>query len=64
MAAVKRLPVQLLTTSSSRQYDPEPSPNVTDYPAPNTFVPAWNGSSIDTFLEPFGKYDLLAYMRK
>lgn len=27
-------------------------------------MPAYNGSNIGTFLEPFGKYDLLAYMNK
>ncbi|KAL3423152.1 Ribonuclease Le2 [Phlyctema vagabunda] len=48
----------------SRQYDPIPSPNVTDYPRPGTLVPAYNGTSIAKFLEPFGKYDLLEYMNK
>ncbi|KAJ4417999.1 hypothetical protein N0V82_005851 [Gnomoniopsis sp. IMI 355080] len=41
----------------SRQYDPAPNGN-TSYVAP------YNGSNIGTFLEPFGRYDLLAYMNK
>ncbi|OXV06934.1 hypothetical protein Egran_05300 [Elaphomyces granulatus] len=44
----------------NRQYDPAPSPNTTT----GTVVPPWKGPSIDTFLQPFGKYDLLAYMNK
>ena len=46
----------------NRQYDPSPSPNTTNGLPNGTVVPPYNGSSIDTFLEPFGKYDLLAYM--
>ena len=29
-----------------------------------TTVPLYDGPSIETFLEPFGKYDLLEYMNK
>ncbi|KAI1854132.1 hypothetical protein JX266_001273 [Neoarthrinium moseri] len=48
----------------SRQYDPIPSPNTTTgTPAGKPVVP-WTGPSIGTFLEPFGKWDLLAYMNK
>ncbi|RDW95093.1 hypothetical protein BP5796_00856 [Coleophoma crateriformis] len=48
----------------TRQYDPAPSPNTTNYPKTGTVVPSYNGSTVDTFLAPFGKYDLLAYMNK
>ncbi|KAF3766780.1 ribonuclease T2 [Cryphonectria parasitica EP155] len=48
----------------SRQYDPAPSPNTTTGTSSGTPVPPYNGSNIGTFLEPFGKYDLLAYMNK
>ncbi|KAI0132480.1 ribonuclease T2-like protein [Xylariales sp. AK1849] len=48
----------------SRQYDPLPSPNTTTGKADGTSVPAWTGPGISTFLEPFGKWDLLAYMSK
>jgi ribonuclease T2 len=48
----------------SRQYDPVPSPNTTTGTASGVPVPAYTGPGIDTFLEPFGKYDLLAYMNK
>lgn len=46
----------------TRQYDPIPSPNTTNGLPNGTFVPPYNGSNIGTFLEPFGKYDLLEYM--
>jgi hypothetical protein len=46
----------------SRQYDPVPSPNTTTGLSNGTVVPAYNGSGIGTFLEPFGRYDLLEYM--
>lgn len=46
----------------SRQYDPVPSPNTTNALPNGTFVPPYNGSGIGTFLEPFGRYDLLEYM--
>jgi ribonuclease T2 len=48
----------------NRQYDPSPSPNTTNGLANGTVVPPYNGSNIGTFLEPFGRYDLLAYMNK
>jgi len=41
-----------------------PSPNVTDFPRAGTKVPAYNGSDITAFIEPFGRYDLLAYINK
>ncbi|KAI4607701.1 hypothetical protein J4E81_003068 [Alternaria sp. BMP 2799] len=46
----------------SRQYDPIPGPNTTNGLPNGTFVPPYNGSNIGTFLEPFGRYDLLEYM--
>ncbi|KAF2705322.1 ribonuclease T2 [Pleomassaria siparia CBS 279.74] len=46
----------------TRQYDPIPSPNTTNGLKNGTAVPAYTGPSIDTFLEPFGKADLLEYM--
>ncbi|KAF2442214.1 ribonuclease T2 [Karstenula rhodostoma CBS 690.94] len=46
----------------TRQYDPIPSPNTTTGKPDGVPVPAYNGSNIGTFLEPFGKYDLLEYM--
>jgi ribonuclease T2 len=46
----------------NRQYDPIPSPNTTTGKPGGTPVPPYNGSNIGTFLEPFGKFDLLAYM--
>ncbi|TLS25398.1 hypothetical protein PpBr36_07777 [Pyricularia pennisetigena] len=46
----------------TRQYDRFPSPNVTNWPAPNTQVPAYNGSSIAEFVKDFGRDDLLEYM--
>ncbi|CAN9340010.1 unnamed protein product [Alternaria alternata] len=45
-----------------RQYDPISSPNTTNSLPNGTFVPPYNGSNIGTFLEPFGRYDLLEYM--
>lgn len=48
----------------SRQYDPAPSPNTTTGTASGTPVEPYTGPNIGTFLEPFGKYDLLAYMHK
>ncbi|KAG9235187.1 ribonuclease T2-like protein [Amylocarpus encephaloides] len=48
----------------SRQYDPVPVPNTTDGKTTGTIVPPYTGPSIGTFLEPFGKFDLLAYMNK
>ncbi|KAF2109534.1 ribonuclease T2-like protein [Lophiotrema nucula] len=46
----------------TRQYDPIPSPNTTDGTKNGTPVPPYTGPNIGTFLEPFGKFDLLAYM--
>jgi len=46
----------------SRQYDPAPSPNTTNGLANGTVVPPYTGPNVGTFLEPFGKYDLLAWM--
>ncbi|OCK82106.1 ribonuclease T2 [Lepidopterella palustris CBS 459.81] len=48
----------------TRQYDPFPSPKTTNGLPNGTVVPPYNGSNIGTFLEPFGKFDLLAYMNK
>ena len=48
----------------TRQFDPIPSPNTTNGLPNGTFVPPYNGSNIGTFLEPFGRYDLLEYMSK
>ncbi|EPE31363.1 Ribonuclease Rh-like protein [Glarea lozoyensis ATCC 20868] len=48
----------------SRQYDPVPSPNTTTGTPSGKPVPAWKGPDISTFLAPFGKLDLLAYMNK
>lgn len=48
----------------SRQYDPYPSPNTTNGLRNGTAVPPYKGAPIGTFLPPFGKYDLLAYMNK
>ncbi|KAI9444830.1 ribonuclease T2 [Lactarius indigo] len=45
----------------SRQYDPNPSPNVLPDGTP---VPAYNGSGVDTFILEFGRLDLLNYMEK
>jgi ribonuclease T2 len=46
----------------TRQYDPIPSPNTTNALPNGTFVAPYNGSNIGTFLEPFGRRDLLDYM--
>ncbi|KAJ4344917.1 hypothetical protein N0V95_006117 [Ascochyta clinopodiicola] len=46
----------------TRQYDPIPSPNTTNGLKNGTVVPAYTGPNIGTFLEPFGRYDLLEYM--
>ncbi|EME43417.1 hypothetical protein DOTSEDRAFT_153940 [Dothistroma septosporum NZE10] len=46
----------------NRQYDPYPSPNTTNGLPNGTVVPPYKGPNIGTFLEPFGKYDLLAWM--
>jgi len=48
----------------SRQYDPSPSPNTTNGLKNGTAVPPYKGPNIGTFLIPFGKYDLLAWMNK
>ncbi|KAI5365030.1 Putative ribonuclease T2 [Septoria linicola] len=48
----------------SRQYDPIPSPNTTNGLPNGTVVPPYTGPNIGTFLEPFGKFDLLAWMNK
>jgi hypothetical protein len=48
----------------SRQYDPIPSPNTTTGKPDGKPVPAWKGAPISSFVEPFGKFDLLAYMNK
>jgi ribonuclease T2 len=41
-----------------------PSPNTTNGLPNGTAVPAYKGADIGTFLQPFGAYDLLAYMNK
>ncbi|KAH8680862.1 ribonuclease T2-like protein [Xylariales sp. PMI_506] len=46
----------------SRQYDPAPSPNTTTGTASGTPVPPYDGPGIGTFIEPFGRYDLLDWM--
>lgn len=48
----------------SRQYDPSPSPKTQNGLPNGTVVPPYIGPGVDTFLPPFGKYDLLAYMNK
>jgi ribonuclease T2 len=48
----------------SRQYDRQPSPNTTNSLPNGTVVPAYKGPSIETFVQAFGKYDLLAWMNK
>ncbi|KAH8884763.1 ribonuclease T2 family protein [Thozetella sp. PMI_491] len=47
-----------------RQYDPLPSPNTTTGKPDGTPVPAYTGAGIGSFLAPFGKFDLLAWMNK
>ncbi|EXJ88965.1 hypothetical protein A1O3_02029 [Capronia epimyces CBS 606.96] len=46
----------------SRQYDPTPSPNTTNGLPNGTVVPPYKGPNIGTFLESFGRYDLLDWM--
>jgi len=41
-----------------------PSPNTTTGTPSGIPVPAYKGPGIGTFLQPFGKLDLLAYMNK
>ncbi|CZS99491.1 related to ribonucleases [Rhynchosporium graminicola] len=48
----------------SRQYDPLPSPNTTTGTPAGKPVLSYKGPNIGTFLAPFGKLDLLAYMNK
>lgn len=57
-------PSPSLTLTNSRQYDPAPSPNTTTGTSTGVPVLPYTGPSISTFLAPFGKYDLLAYMNK
>ncbi|KEF57774.1 uncharacterized protein A1O9_05694 [Exophiala aquamarina CBS 119918] len=45
-----------------RQYDPVPSPNTTTGLPNGTVVPVYTGPTIDTFLKPFGRYDLIDWM--
>ncbi|KAG9779101.1 ribonuclease T2, partial [Aureobasidium melanogenum] len=46
----------------SRQYDPVPSPNTTNGLPNGTVVPPYDGPNVGTFLEAFGRYDLLKWM--
>ena len=46
----------------NRQYDPVPSPNTTNGLANGTAVPPYKGPNIGTFVEAFGRYDLLDWM--
>lgn len=49
----------------ARQFDPRPSPNTTTGLPNGTVVPPWEGGDIVTStLEKWGKYDLLAFMKK
>ncbi|KAK7750816.1 hypothetical protein SLS62_007215 [Diatrype stigma] len=48
----------------SRQYDPEPSPNTTTGTPEGAPVKPYRGPAIDKLIEPFGRWDLLAYMKK
>ncbi|KAF3068800.1 hypothetical protein CFAM422_007818 [Trichoderma lentiforme] len=48
----------------SRQYDPSPAPNTTNGKPDGTPVPKYTGESIEAWFEPYGKMDLLAYMKK
>ena len=51
--------------ADSRQYDPSPSPKTTTGPNGTLVtVPPYNGPDVGTFVEAFGKYDLLEYMNK
>ncbi|ETW87059.1 Ribonuclease, T2 family [Heterobasidion irregulare TC 32-1] len=45
----------------SRQYDPNPSPAVLP---DGTVVPPYNGPGLGTFVEEFGRWDLLDFMNK
>jgi len=42
----------------SRQFDPRPSPNISN----GVPVPAYTGPGVDTFIEAFGRTDLLNFM--
>ncbi len=53
-----------INVNSRRQYDPLPAPNTTTGKPDGTPVLPYNGTSIGTFLAPFGKLDLLAWMNK
>ncbi|KAL4399091.1 RNA endonuclease [Malassezia pachydermatis] len=46
----------------NRQYDPSPSPNTTNGEPDGTPVPAWKGPGVDTFIEDWGRKDLLDFM--
>jgi ribonuclease T2 len=48
----------------TRQYDPDPSPNTTTGTPSGVPVPPWTGATIGSFVEKFGRYDLLAWMNK
>lgn len=45
-----------------RQYDPVPSPNTTNALPNGTVVPAYKGPTVETFLEAFGRNDLIDWM--
>ncbi|KAK5694852.1 hypothetical protein LTR97_009443 [Elasticomyces elasticus] len=49
---------------SYTQYDVKPSPNTTNGLPNGTVVEPYTGPNIGTFLEPLGRFDLLAYMNK
>jgi len=42
----------------SRQYDPRPSPNVTD----GVPIPPYNGPGVDSFIKKFGRLDMFNFM--
>ncbi len=42
----------------SRQFDPSPSPSILP---DGTVVPPYTGHTVETFIEAFGRLDLLAY---
>lgn len=46
----------------TRQFDPAPSPNTTTGKPDGTPVPPYKGPGVDTFIEKFGRYDLLEFM--
>ncbi|ETI27813.1 hypothetical protein G647_00262 [Cladophialophora carrionii CBS 160.54] len=48
----------------SRQYDPVPAPNTTNGLPNGTVVPPYTGPDVGTFIEEFGRYDLLQWMDK